>query len=61
MTGGARHEVAETTGGRGSENGNGEASQAIAELTLVRSCPTRSLAPVLAIMTLVAAASREAG
>jgi hypothetical protein len=37
-----------------------KASQVMAELTMARTCPSKSLAPVLSIMSLVAAASKEA-
>ena len=40
--------------------GEAKALRAMADLPLARCCPYQSLAPVLSIMRLVAAASREA-
>jgi hypothetical protein len=45
---------------RNSGNMDVRGRQAMAEFTLARFCPHRSMAPVLAIMRLAAAASKEA-
>jgi truncated hemoglobin YjbI len=49
----ARHE-----GQKLGENNRSEVRQAMAEITLARTCPYMSMAPVLAIIKLVAAAAR---
>jgi hypothetical protein len=43
------------------ENGRSEVRQAMADITLARTCPSMSMAPVLAIIKLVAAACKTSG